>query len=163
MWQTECTRIVKVMINDFSTTPTYDQGRLEELVLVAAQLVQFDLTLAQTYVIDLDQLTLSPDPTHRDTRDDAFINMICIKAACITSHGEAMKSSGQAIAIRDGSSAIDLRGAMSGKLKLLEVGWCKVYDNLKITYQAGNISRVGRAILTPFNYAYGGSSRLEFR
>ena len=77
--------------------------------------------------------------------------MVCIKAACLIERGETRKSVGQGIAIRDGSSSIDLRGSMDGRLKLLEKGWCAVYEDTKLEYQASrNGTIAGAAIMTPF-------------
>ena len=107
---------------------------------------------------------LSPDPTDRSLRDEAFINLICIKAACILDRGKAGKKSDQSISIRDGSSSIDLRGPASARIALLDKGWCKVYDDVKYEYQMGNVSGAGSIILSPYrHYSNTGYNRLEFR
>lgn len=156
MWQTELVRIIRHMINDLSDSPTYADSRLEELVLVSAQLVSQEVDLIQTYVIDVDQLTLSPDPTDRSNRDEAFINLICLKAACTLDMSEARSSSSQSISIRDGGSAIDLRGRVDSKIRLIDKGWCAMYKSAVTDQVFGSTQVPGAAIMTPFKlYADG--------
>lgn len=151
-WQAEMTTLLRVLIDDISSPQTYQDKRLVQVLAVAAQLVTSELNFANNFKVDVQALTIDPNPVDRDsTRDDNFINLVCMKAACLIDRGETRKSVSQGIAIRDGSSSIDLRGSMDGRLKLLEKGWCAAYEDAKLEYQAGRNGIVaGAAIMTPF-------------
>lgn len=151
-WQTEMVRLVRVMLADMSDPPLYADGRLQELLVATSQLVINELTFSRAYTPDLGSLTISPDPCDRvaGTRDDSYVNLICLKACCILERGEVRSAASQAISIRDGTSAIDLRGAMEGKLKLLDKGWCAVYEDAKLEYQMGQVRVAGACIMGPF-------------
>jgi hypothetical protein len=157
---------IRYMINDLADTPTYSDARLEQLAYIAAQHVNAEVSLTTDYTISMSDFTISPDPSTADPRDDAFMMLIAVKSACIISQGEAIKSAGQSIAIKDGSSSIDLRGAGATKLALLDKGWCKNYEQLKFDYQTGALGEFytrGREILAPFNYYNLTRNNLEFR
>lgn len=151
-WQAEFITLLRVLIDDLSSPQTYNDKRLTQVLAVAAQLVTNELNFPSKFRVDIQALTIEPSPVDREsTRDENFINLVCIKAACLIDRGETRKSVGQGIAIRDGSSSIDLRGSMDGRLRLLEKGWCSVYDDTKLEYQANrNGTIAGAAIMTPF-------------
>lgn len=153
-WKIEMGTVLRVLLNDLTSPYQYSDERLYQLLTVAAQQVQSsNLSFPLIYQINIPQLTITPDPTNSDTqtRDDSFINLVTLKAACITSHGEARISAKQGISIRDGSSSIDLRGPLEGRLKLIQIGYCELYDQAKLEYQTARIGTIaGAAILTPF-------------
>lgn len=151
-WQAEMTTLLRVLIDDIGSTQTYADKRLVQVLAVAAQLVSTELNFSNNFKVDVQALTIEPNPVDREsTRDENFINLVCIKAACLIERGETRRSVGQGIAIRDGSSSIDLRGSMDGRIKLLEKGWCAVYEDTKLEYQASrNGTIAGAAIMTPF-------------
>lgn len=151
-WQTELVELLRVMVNDLADTPTYSDYRLQRVLVVAAFQVSTELDFSRDFVVDVTAQTITPDPTDGDDRNDAFTNLVCMKAACITDRGEAAAAAKQAIAVRDGTSAIDLRGNLQGKLKLLEKGWCAAYDDAKLEYQAGQVHTAGAAIIGPFRF-----------
>ena len=63
-WQNEMTIIVRHLVNDLdSTSYTFTDSRLEEAVLVSAQLSALEIDFENTYTIDVDAVSLSPDPT----------------------------------------------------------------------------------------------------
>ena len=162
-WEIEMPRMVRYMINDLDDTKyTYTNERLQELVIVAAQLVVSQLDFTQPFAPDLGSLTLTPDPTDRvgppPTRDDAFIDLVCMKAACIADRSEARTAAGQAVQARDGSSEINLRWIAAAKQGLLEKGgWCPAYDEAAFQYMSSRTHNVGAAIMGPFRvWAYEG-------
>jgi hypothetical protein len=150
----EMVTLTRVLIDDLTTPYTYADGRLTQVLAVAAQMVSTELNFSNDFKVNIQSLTITPNPTDRSangTRDDNFINLVCMKAACLIERGETRKSVGQGIAIRDGSSSIDLRGSMDGRIKLLEKGWCAVYEDTKLEYQANRTGAIaGAAIMTPF-------------
>jgi hypothetical protein len=154
-WQTEMGTLLRVLLNDFTVPYQFSDQRVYQTICAAAQLVLSELNFPLIYEADVQSLSITPDPTDRDeaspTRDDNFINLVCLKAACITERGEARNAVRQGISIRDGSSAIDLRGPLQGRIALLKEGYCKAYDDAKLEYKAGRAGVVaGAAILSPF-------------
>ena len=64
--------MVRHMINDVDPTNyKYSVSRLETTILVAAQLVSEDMDFDNDYVVNVEQSTLTPDPTDTDTKDNA--------------------------------------------------------------------------------------------
>lgn len=150
-WQTELVRIVRYLIDDLGTTPTYSDARLEETVLVAAQMTLRDVDFDTTYTIDVDELTLSPDPTV-GTKDDAFINLVCLRAGCLidSSTYRTKLREGHGVIIKHGASSIDTKGQLDAYKLLADKGLCQAYADAKWEYEAGAMSP-GEAIIGPFS------------
>ena len=75
--------------------------------------------------------------------------MLLSRAACIIIGSEIRSESGNAISIKDGPSAIDLRG-VTQTLTVLYKDLCEKYEHLMLEYRAGN-SIAGQAILGPYS------------
>jgi hypothetical protein len=161
-WQTEMVEILRALVNDLPST-TYTDLTLQRMLAVAA--LQVTQELANRFLLkyagrpDPTAPNITPDPTDVNTgRDESFINLCCLKAACITDHGAAIVAARQGIMVKDGSSSIDLRGIAISKLKLLESGWCAVYEDTKLEFITGSSGNVaGAAIMTPFRLFADGS------
>lgn len=150
-WDVEILTMVRHMINDVDETSyKYTDERLKIAILIAAQLTQGQISFVQSYEIDVDAFILTPDPTDRgaNTRDDAFINLVSMKCACVLLNGEAKTSAGQALDIRDGSSYVGLKGIAKSKLEIAQY-FCEGYEKAKIEYLVGSVCP-GEAIVTPF-------------
>lgn len=156
-WQDDMTEVLRVLVNDTEDTPTYSDDKLERVLVVASFQVLLQLKFSQDYKVNISNRTITPDPTATATKDESFVNLATLKAACIVDHGAAIIAAQRAIAVKDGGSSVDLRGVFQGKFALLEKGWCAVFDTEKFEYQAGLVRVAGAVILTPFRlYAYGG-------
>lgn len=150
-WQDTMGEILRSMVDDLDDdNRKFTDERLERVLVVAAFQVSQELEFSQTFVSVFDNTEITPDPTLTATKDDSFTNLTCMKAACIIDRGSAATAASQAIAVKDGTSSIDLRGILGGKLKLLEKGWCAVYDDAKFEYQSGSVRIAGAAVMTPF-------------
>lgn len=152
-WQAEMGTLLRVLLNDLVIPYQFSDQRLYQAITASAQLVLSEMQFMLVYTADMQSLSIDPDPTDRDTmtRDDNFINLVCLKAACITERGEARNAVRQGISIRDGSSAIDLRGPLQGRLALLKQGYCQAYEDVKMEYKTGRVGVVaGASIMTPF-------------
>ena len=149
-WQNEMTLIVRHLINDLdSSNYTFIDDRVEESILVSAQLVLHQIDFEKTYTVDVDSSTLSPDPTIASDKDDPFITLVSLKTANLLIGSELKTNSLNAISLRDGASAIDLRGIVQG-LKLLFEDTYKKYEDAKMQYKAGG-NVIGQAILSPYS------------
>ena len=148
-WQDEMIPILRTLVADTSGDGYVDATLKQTLAVAAYQVVQ-QLSFANEYVIRVSTQTISPDPTDDATKDDSFVNLVTQKAACIIDRGSAITAASQAIAVKDGSSAIDLRDVYKGKLSLLKQGWCAVYEDTKLEYQSGAYAIAGACVMTPF-------------
>ena len=141
--------MVRHLISDVDPSNyKYSVKRLETTILVAAQLLTTETDLAQAYAINVEKCELSPDPTDASTKDDDFVALVSLKCSCIILGSEVRAESGNAISIKDGPSAIDLRG-VSSTLSMLYKDLCQKYEQMLLDYRAGN-SLAGHAILGPY-------------
>ena len=154
-WQGEITTIVRTLINDLdSTNYTYSNPRLETTILVAAQIVLTEIDFENIYTIDVEQCYLTPDPTDPTTglttanKDDAFINLVSLKTACIIMGSEMKTQALNAVKVTDGPSSIDYT-AVATNIRYLYEFACKSYEEYKFNYAAGS-NAVGKAILSPY-------------
>lgn len=149
-WRTDMTTMLRYLINDVDESDyKYSDDRLATTILVAARLMFLNVDFAQTYSIDVNAITLTPDPTDSATPDEPFIVLTSLRAACIILGSEIKAESGNAISIKDGPSAIDLRG-VTATLTTLYKDLSSKYDKLLLEYRAGN-SLGGTAILGPYS------------
>ncbi len=145
-WQTEIPTIVRAIVGDLTEPYTYCASKLEELIVIAAQLTKNELDFATTYTMSISGLTISPDPT--TDRDDAFINLTALKTACLILTGETKLAAGRGIRVTDAGASIDLSGEFNNTQKVAE-SICKAYQNGKLQYMLGNLNGI-KAILTPY-------------
>lgn len=148
-WQTTIPVMVRYIISDIdSTNYKYSDSRIEKTIVVGAQFVSLDLDFPNVYSIDIANDIISPDPTDAGTKDNSFINLVAMKAACIIVGSEMKTEAANAISIKDGPSAIDLRG-VSSTLSVLYKDLCDKYmamaDDYKFT------GETGQAILGPYS------------
>ena len=150
-WTTDMVTILRYIIDDVDSTQTYADSRLETLIVTAAQLTKEDVTFSKTYTLNIASATISPDPTD-DTRDDGFINLVCLKAACLLAGAEFKTEASKGIMVRDGSASIDTRGVSQSK-KDWRDHICENYAKAERDFKTGN-SKVGEAIVGPYrNFA----------
>ena len=97
--------------------------------------------------MSVSSLSISPDPISE--KDTDFSVLSVYKAACILIGSEVKTESANAISIKDGPSAIDLRG-VTQNLNIIYQDICKKYEDLLKTYQYNN-TLVGQAILGPYS------------
>ncbi len=155
-WQVEMTKIVRFLIGDTSTTPDNSDSDIIDVIVVSAQLTQKDISFEQTYTIDVDGDIINPDPTTTGVggapKDDAFINLVSLRAACILLKGDANKAAKCALSISDGLSRIDTRD----KAKLLidiSKNICEEYSKAVQEYELGQ-NAPGMAIVGPYSDPY---------
>jgi len=153
-WTTEMTMIVRSLIDDYDdgvNATIYTDDRLESTILISAQLVVFDVAFSKTYTIDVDTCVLTPDPTAA-TKDNAFINLVSLKTACIILGGEAKAAATGAMKVKDGGrfgvSEIDTGQAFTALNERAKQS-CKDYQDARTQYQAGD-GAAGEAIIGPY-------------
>lgn len=151
VWQNEIARIVRFLVNDLDAT-SYTDDRLEETILVSAQLLLDTMDFTNTYTVDVDTLVLSPDPTTLATKDNFFINILALKTACIILGSEAKTLAAQSYRIKDGLSSIDISSAYQS-IKQMHKEMVDKLDKIIFDYRAGN-SLAGTSILSPYTQEY---------
>tara|TARA_B100000085_G_scaffold271307_1_gene284628 strand:+ start:684 stop:1205 length:522 start_codon:yes stop_codon:yes gene_type:complete len=149
-WQGQMSTMLRHIINDVDVTNyTFSNKRLETTLLVAAQLVRSEMDFSNDYSINVESCQLDPDPTDSSTQENDFVTLVVLKAACIVVGSEVRSESTNAISIKDGPSAIDLRG-VSNTLVVLYKDLCSKYEKAVLDYRAGR-SIAGNAILGPYS------------
>lgn len=155
-WQNEMVRLVRYLVNDLDNTSyTYDDTRLEETIVVSAQLLQTIVDYYYTtYQVDIESLTINPDPTtvNNNVKEDGFINLVSLQAALIILQGEMKAASLSSVKIIDGPSTIDYTDVLKNK-KILYDDMKDKFNKAVYQYRAGN-SIAGHAVLTPYTYNY---------
>jgi hypothetical protein len=146
-WSVEMVLLERALIHDFAQPYTYSDGRLQNILCVAAQLTRtYELDFDINYTINITQQIISPDPTNLQNtpypRDDAFINLVSLKAATIILNGELKTYAGQAVILQDGPSKIDLSNLIfAAELRYKEI--MKLYEESRVQYMAGNRTGLG--------------------
>lgn len=157
-WKTEIVQIVRNIVGDINLdSPTYSDERIQEIILVSAQLLSTDVDFPQTYTIDVDELTLTPDPT-TPTKDDGFINLVALRSACIIANSEFRTAANNAYNFVDGPAKIDGRDVAESLYKNAQ-NICEAFEKAKKAYKIGN-STAGAIIVGPYRvYDVGYRSR----
>jgi len=149
-WEIEIPIIVRNLINDMSNTPTYSDSRIQQLAVVSAQYVLGDFNLSTNYTVDIVGLDIEPDPSDPATRDTDFIGFIAMKSACLLDQSLfRTKAASEGIRAALGPASLSVNGALAGYKDILNMGPCKLYDQLVLDYNIGNATAV-RAIFSPF-------------
>ena len=146
-WQDTMVTMLRVVIDDTGSNPVYSDSRLEEVIVVAANLTKQDVDFDSDYTIGVTDLSISPDPT--TSPDNAFINLVTLKSACLLANSEYKTCTNNAISVRDGSPSIDKRGVAAAKKEWRD-SICKDYDHAEREYKLGN-SNAGASIIGPYN------------
>lgn len=142
--------IVRNLINDTQAPQTYDDNRLQELILTASYLVLTDITsLPNSYTVNISNLLITPDPNSNGP-DTVFVSFACLRAACLADQSllrtRAMVAG---ISAKCGPAILDTMRHMDGFRELITVGPCATYEIMKkdFMFAGGNICQV---IMSPF-------------
>lgn len=146
MWKISMVLMLRAIIGDLDSSK-YTDSRLEQILSVGAFNVLNEADFATNYVVDVAKVRITPDPISGNDGD--FVTLTVYKSACILLGSEVKTESANAISIKDGPSAIDLRG-VSGSLLTLYKDICEKYDYLILMYSRTN-TLVGQAILGPYS------------
>tara|TARA_R100000008_G_scaffold56774_1_gene35045 strand:+ start:190 stop:663 length:474 start_codon:yes stop_codon:yes gene_type:complete len=138
--------MLRSLIGDLDESK-YTDERLKQVLVVGAYNVLNDADFSNTYTVDVAAVSISPDPISESDTD--FSTLAVYKSACILLGSEVKTEAGNAISIKDGPSAIDLRG-VSQNLNVMYQDFCRKYEDLINTYQYNN-TLVGQAVLGPYS------------
>ena len=145
-WNTDLVLMLRSIIGDLDKAKFTDE-RLKQILVVGAYNVLNDADFSASYTVDVAQVSISPDPI--STSDTDFSTLTVYKSACILLGSEVKTEAANAISIKDGPSAIDLRG-VTANLTNLYHDLCAKYETLLKAYQYNN-TLVGQAVLGPYS------------
>jgi len=145
-WKVDLVVMLRSLIGDLDHSK-YTDERLKQVIVVGAYNVTNDADFQNEYTVSVSSLSISPDPISEKDTDFSILSVY--KAACILIGSEVKTESANAISIKDGPSAIDLRG-VTQNLNIIYKDICSKYDELLKTYQYNN-TLVGQAILGPYS------------
>ena len=145
-WKIDLVLMLRSLIGDLDNAKFTDE-RLKQILVFGAYNVVNDADFSQTYSVDVGEVTIAPDPISQNDTD--FTTLTVYKSACILLGSEVKTEAANAISIKDGPSAIDLRG-VTQNLNMMYQDFCKKYDDLLKTYQYNN-TLVGQAVLGPYS------------
>ena len=151
-WKTDLVLMLRSIIGDLDRSKFTDE-RLKQVITVGAYNVINDADFSATYTVNVGSVSISPDPV--DTNDTDFTVLTLYKSACILIGSEVKTESANAISIKDGPSAIDLRG-VSASLSNLYKDLCKKYEDTLESYlynKGSDGNPPGAAILSPYSPA----------
>jgi hypothetical protein len=147
-WQDEMVITTRVLINDLDTPYEFSDERLNQVLVVAAKYLQFDIELNYPYTIDVVGISITPDPTTNN--DNVFTSMCCLKAACIVDQGNLRtKAALEGIRTSLGAASLDIGGSLAGWQAILDKGSCALYDELTSHWDVKNATAFA-AVLSPF-------------
>lgn len=145
-WNIDLVLMIRSLIGDLDRAK-YTDERLKQVLVVGAYNVINDADFSNTYTVDVASVSISPDPISESDTD--FSTLTVYKAACILLGSEVKTEAANAISIKDGPSAIDLRG-VTQNLNIMYNDLSAKYDHLLKTYQYNN-TLVGQAVLGPYS------------
>lgn len=145
-WKIDLVVMLRSLIGDLDSEKFTDE-RLKQVLSIGAFNVLNDADFGNTYVVDVASVSITPDPIVENDTD--FSVLTVYKSACILLGSEVKTQAANSIMIKDGPSAIDLRG-VTQNLNLMYKDFCAKYDSLLKTYQYNN-TLVGQAILGPYS------------
>lgn len=145
-WPVDLTLMVRSLIGDLDKSK-YTDERIKQILVVGAYHVNNDADFSNDYTVDVAANSISPDPIGK--KDTDFTVLTVYKTSCIMIGSEVKTESANAISIKDGPSAIDLRG-VSASLNVLYKDLCAKYEELINLYRVNN-TLVGQAILSPYS------------
>jgi hypothetical protein len=147
-WQDELVTMLRQVIGDVGSSPTYSDSRLEDMLVTASHMVIQEIPFTNTYTVDISNVTISPDPTTE--KDTEFKNFAVLKAACLADQSTLRTKALQAgISAKLGGASISTSNSLKGYEVLLNQGPCAAYQEMKWEYELGNANAI-RAILSPF-------------
>jgi hypothetical protein len=146
-WNSSMVIVLRQMIGDFTAPYQYSDSRLRFMIVVAGIISSNDVIFNNTYTIDVEGVTISPDPVV--VGDTNFIHLTCLKAAQLIAESEHKTASRSAISHKDGPASLDTRG-IADNLKSVAQGKAVDYDRAVKEYRIGHGSP-GTSIVGPYN------------
>lgn len=147
-WDNHLINLVRVLINDITEPYEFNDSRMLQVIVVAANYVQFDVNLDHKYNIDVINFNISPDPI--SLNDDIFLSLVGLKASCLFDQSAyRTKAAMEGIRTSLGPALLSVNGNAGAWASILAHGACATYDELTSHWDVMNATAV-KAILSPF-------------
>ena len=146
-WTTELVYILRVLIDDFATPQKNSDTYLQRVLVAAGVFVDQDIALAQDYVFDVGNVTITPDPCL--VGDDIAKALLPLRAACILNVGKYTTAISQGIRVQDGDSQVDTSVGFRGFFDIIKMGACATYASMLFAAQSDGVATVGNAVMGP--------------
>ncbi len=143
-WQNDMVIVLRALINDLDGSD-YTSEKLEQILVVSAHLIRNEIDFINLYTVDVEAISITPDPL--DSQDYGFINLTCLKAACLILAAEVKIAAAQSFRVQDAGAVVDVKGVFEAKKVLYD----QLYNDFiraKTNYVSGNLNAFA-AILTP--------------
>ncbi len=148
-WQDEAIPMLRVLINDFGAEPLYTDARLTDILIAAAYIVNQEVQFETDYQVVMSTKVITPDPVTEE--DDYYLSMIILKGACIADQSTyRTKALLEGVKAALGPATLSITGHLNGFAKILEIGACKTYQEIRDNTSLGTNALNVRAILSPF-------------
>ncbi len=144
-------QIVRVLVNDLSDSPTFDDDRIALSLVVAGLISSQEFKFNTNYTFDVEGVSITPDPLDPNINDMLAVAMWPLKASCILNTNSMEGAIGNAIKIRDGDSEIDTSRSMNGYEFLIKNGPCATYEALKKRQLFLQSMHNGRGVFGPMS------------
>ena len=148
-WKDEMVFMLRTLINDLDSNPTNSDENLVRLLAVAAMQVQSAVDFDTIYSITVGDPSITPDPS-TGNRDDDFMTLVCMKAACMIARAEQKDKARMGMMIKDGPANIDGRNVGSLTAKWAD-NICQDYSKAELQFRLGN-RIAGQAIISPYRF-----------
>lgn len=152
-WQDTCTFMVREYVGD-PDGDTYTDGEIVNKLIVAAKYVALDVPLVRkTYVIDIEGLTITPDPA-AEPEDAPFLILLSLKTACLLDGMAVRNAAGsEGVTAKLGPANISVKGKAASLQKIQDGpnSNCALYAKAKIEYMTGADILPYRSALTPYS------------
>jgi len=151
-WQTVMITYIRGITDDLGAVAVNADDKLQQLVVIAAMMVTEEVNFSNTYVMNVEEVTITPDPSN----DVPFVNLVCLKTACMLARAEQKDRARKAFNVKDGPSSIDGRPQGEQTAKWADT-ICEDYAKAVLEYKLGNL-QPGKAILGPYRFLDGSYS-----
>ena len=151
-WQNTSLIMLRTLLNDAGCDAVrYTPQRLEDLLITSAYLLPLEVNFKNTYVVNVETRTITPNPIDQ-TDGDEFINLMVLKAACIADEGNFRTAAlAQGVSARIGPASIQTSSYGQYLGTLLNEGPCKSFAQLVELYNMSyDGSKIIRAVMSPF-------------
>jgi len=145
-WQTKIVTYVRGITDDLGSSQINSDEKLEQLIVIAAMQVVIEVDFSTDYVMDVEDITISPDPSN----DTPFVNLVSMKTACMLARADQKNQARKAYALKDGPTNIDGR-APSEQTSRWADNICQEYAKAVLDYKLGNL-QPGKAIIGPYQF-----------
>ena len=154
-WQNTSLIMLRTLLNDSGCDAVrYTPQRLDDLLITAAYIVPMEVNFRNTYVVDVETRTITPDPLYPTKQDDGdeLVNFLVLKAACIADEGNFRTAAlAQGVTARIGPASLQTSSYGQYLGTLLNEGPCKSYEELKKIYNMSyDGAKIIRAVMSPF-------------